>query len=103
MRMSDERPVYERDGARVLKRVDLQPRHGSKSRTRHYLPSDPANPYPVFVSLEIGQYDGSTEFYLFHITDTGENNDTWHDSLKSAMEQAEFEFGVAEEEWVDVG
>ncbi len=95
--------VQERDGARVLKRVDLQPHHSSKSHTRHYLPSGNANPYPVFISLEIAKYDDGVHYYLFHITQDGENADTCHMSLDEAMEQANFEFGVTAEEWVDVG
>ncbi len=95
-------PVTKRDGARILKRVDLGPHHRPQSQTRHYLPSDNANPYPPFVSLEIAQYDGSTDFYLFHITREGENSDTWHASLQDAMDQAEFEFEVKPGEWQDV-
>ncbi len=91
----------EREGARILKRVELSAHHFPKSRTRHYLPTDSANPYPVFVSLEIAQYEGSTEYYLFHITADGENTDTWHASLEDAMDQANFEFGVTQEEWSD--
>ncbi len=99
--MANDNVAYERDGARILKRVDLGPHHSPRSQTRHYLPSDSANPYPPFVSLEIGKYDG-TDYYLFHVTIDGENTDTWHASVEDAMDQAEFEFGVKPEEWVDV-
>ncbi len=94
--------VRERDGARILKRVDLGPQYRAQSQTRHYLPSDNANPYPPFVSLEIAQYDGSKDLYLFYITAEGETTDTWHASVEAAMDQAQFEFGVKPEGWVDV-
>lgn len=98
--MPDKQPCtfYERDGARVLKRVDLQPHHRRESRTKHCLKG---KRFPVFVSLEIATYDDKG-YYLFHITEEGENSDTYHDSVQEAMGQAKFEFDVAEEEWIDV-
>lgn len=96
--MPDEQPLYERDGARVLKRLDLQPHHRRESRTKHYLGN---TPFPPFVSLEIATYN-DVGYYLFHVTADGENNDTYHDSVQEAMDQAKFEFDVAEEEWIDV-
>ncbi len=93
---------YEREGARILKRLDLKPHHSAKSRTRHYLPSDQANPYPQFVSLEIAKYDTDAGFYLFHITVNGENSDTYHSTMQEAMDQPEFEFGITKDEWIDV-
>ncbi len=100
--MNHDPSLNERYGARILKRLDLQPRHSSKSEARHYLPSDQANPYPHFVSLEIAKYDNDGGYYLFHITEDGENSDTYHSSMQEAMEHAEFEFGVKPEEWIDV-
>ncbi len=100
--MSGPSSLYERDGARVLKRLDLHSHHSAQSKTRHYLPRDQANPYPHFVALEIAKYDNDGGYYLFHITDEGDNSDTYHSSMQEAMEQAEFEFGVAPEEWMDV-
>lgn len=92
---------YERDGARVLKRLDLRPDQ-LPSKTRHYLPSDSANPHPNFVSLEIAKYENDSGYYLFHITDDGQNSDTYHSTIEEAMGQAEFEFGVKPEDWIDV-
>lgn len=86
-----------------MKRVDLAPHHALKSQTRHYLPSATANPYPAFVSLEIAKYDDAPGYYLFHITNEGENSDTYHSSIEEAMAQANFEFGITAEEWLDVG
>lgn len=100
--LETQQTVYERDGARVLKRIDLQPHHSPKSQTRHYLPSDNANAYPQFAALEIAKYDSDGGFYLFHVTVGGENADTYHSTMQEAMEQAEFEFGVKKEEWIDV-
>lgn len=92
---------YERDGAIVLKRFDLSQGH-PPSKTKHYLPSESANPYPDFVSLKIAKYQNDPGYYLFHITSDGQNSDTYHSSMQEALEQAEFEFGVKPEEWIDV-
>lgn len=88
---------------RILKQLELQPHHSAKSRTRHYLPSDHANPHPQFVTLKIAKFDNDPGYYLYCLTAEGEETDTYHSSMEEALEQAEFEFGVAKEEWVDVG
>ncbi len=92
---------YERDGAIILKRLDLRSDH-PQCKTKHYLPRDSANPYPDFVSLEIARYEDAPGYYLFHITSDGQNSDTYHSSMQEALEHAEFEFGVKPEEWIDV-
>ncbi|GFL61111.1 hypothetical protein TUM15775_18620 [Neisseria gonorrhoeae] len=38
---------------------------------------------------------------MFYLDETGqEQTDTYHDTLDSAFEQAEFEFGISKEEWM---
>jgi hypothetical protein len=36
-----------------------------------------------------------------HICADGTGTDTWHESLEDAMHQADFEFGVQPDEWLD--
>jgi hypothetical protein len=36
-----------------------------------------------------------------HICENGQGTDTWHMSLDDAFHQAEFEFGVKAEEWIE--
>lgn len=88
---------------RILKQLELQPHHSAKSRTvRHYLSSDHASPYPQFVTLKIAKFDNDPGFYLYYLTAEGEETDTYHSSMEEALEQAELEFGVAKEEWIDI-
>ncbi|KER40630.1 hypothetical protein F528_0439 [Neisseria meningitidis 992008] len=38
---------------------------------------------------------------MFYLDETGqEQTDTYHDTLDSAFEQVEFEFGISKEEWM---
>ncbi len=40
------------------------------------------------------------DYYLIYLDERGsEQTDTWHESLESAIQQAEFEFGVKPDEW----
>lgn len=56
---------------------------------------------PQPVALSIVQYEDDQGFYLFYLDETGqEQTDTYHDTLDSAFEQAEFEFGISKEEWM---
>ncbi|HFC7549381.1 TPA: hypothetical protein ACFOTW_002091 [Neisseria meningitidis] len=53
---------------------------------------------PKPVALSIVQYEDDQGFYL---DETGqEQTDTYHDTLDSAFEQVEFEFGISKEEWM---
>ncbi len=81
----------------ALKRVVLTDHHLRPGRTRHTMNG---TDFPPFVSLEIAQFPNDSGFYLLHICATGEVADTWHETLEDAMHQAEFEFGVQEDEWV---
>ncbi|MDO4907238.1 hypothetical protein [Neisseria sp.] len=58
-------------------------------------------PSPKFLSIV--QYDGDSGFYLIHLdADLNEQSDTYHETLESAFEQAEFEFNVQPSEWQKV-
>lgn len=100
MTVDGKQYFYERDGARILKRLIF---NSPRSQRRHCFPARRrAERYPEFVALEIAKYDDGSGYYLFHITTEDENSDTYHSSMQEAMQQAEVEFGVTEEEWIDV-
>lgn len=51
--------------------------------------------------MAIRTYDSDSGIYLMYLDeDRRELNDTYHDSVELAMEQAKFEFGVAATEWI---
>ena len=56
---------------------------------------------PTPYALSIVKYLNDDGFYLFYLDELGnEQADTYHSSLKEAFEQAEFEFGVKEKDWI---
>jgi len=86
----------------AVKRVSLGPQHLSPGRTTHTLiDSKGARRFQLFKSLVIALYPDSIGYYLFHLCADGSGTDTWHESLKDALDQAEFEFGVKPDEWED--
>jgi|SRR5581483_1890019 len=85
------------------KKVQLGPQHFTPGRTKHTIRDERGvREFPCFVSLEIASYPGEESCYLFHICESGEGTDTWHESSEEAMEQARYEFGVERSEWTDV-
>lgn len=57
--------------------------------------------FPNPAALSIVQYENDQGFYLFYLDATGkEQTDTYHETLDSAFEQAEFEFGIKREVWI---
>jgi hypothetical protein len=96
--MTDDRPRLI-----TVKRVLLGPQHFTPGRTLHtVLDKDGSRPFPPFTSLEIAHYEGSNEYYLFHICGDGQVADTWHQSLADALYQAQWELGVQPNEWMDI-
>jgi hypothetical protein len=86
----------------VIRRVALNENHLRPGRTRHTLvDSKGAREFPPFTSLEIAQHPGDSGFYLLHLCEGGTGTDTWHENLDDALHQAEWEFGVLPEEWVN--
>ena len=84
-----------------LLRVDLTDRHHSPGKTKHQLKDSAGlRDFPPFVALEIVQAEGESAFYLMYIPASGHGTDTFHLSLDDAKHQAEWEFGVAQDEWV---
>jgi hypothetical protein len=90
-------------GMLAIKRVKLTHHHLNPSRTKHTLSdSTGVRPFPPFTSLAITQYGDDPGYYLMHICDNNLGTDTWHETLKDALHQAEWEFAVLPEEWTDV-
>lgn len=49
-------------------------------------------------SVEVVEQDGA--FYLLRLDDDGKCiADTWHESVEAAKAQANFEYGILEEDW----
>jgi hypothetical protein len=85
----------------VTKRVRLDSHHHA-SLTNHTLSdAQGVRNFPPFVELVIAAYPGETSCYLFHICAHGQMADTWHEVIEDALHQAEWEFGVKPEEWVE--
>jgi hypothetical protein len=85
------------DEPRLLRRIKLTSAHKPTGKTRH-LHGD--EPLPPPNELRIVQYSSDPGYYLFYCDESGiEMTDTYHDSVKEAMDQAEFEFGITADEW----
>lgn len=81
-------------------RVELDANHLRPGRARHFIKdSQGRREFPPFVRLEIAQYLGRMECYLFRICEDGSGADTYHESLDGALDQAEWEFKVRRDEW----
>jgi hypothetical protein len=66
-------------------------------KTHHYRDGK-VQPPPE--TLEIVQLPRDSGYYLVYLDEKGaEMNDTWHESLDRAMDQANYEFGLSIDEW----
>jgi hypothetical protein len=85
------------DTWQVLFRVPLHPnRHHTTGRTVHYIRGGLA---PPPAQLHITEHKGG--YYLLYLAESGDElTDTYHETLESAFEQAEFEFNVRREDWI---
>jgi hypothetical protein len=83
-----------------LFRVELGPHHLRPGRTKHRLKdSTGLHEFPPFKALEICTTPPPAGFYLLYEPETGPGTDTWHETLEDAFDQAEWEFGVRQDEW----
>ena len=81
----------------VLQRVRLSKHHVPTGKTEHYLGNELL---PTPFELNIAQYFDDDGYYLFYLDKNGVVlTDTYHDDIQSAMEQAEWEFGVKTTDW----
>jgi len=75
--------------------------HKPTGKTKHFhgvkeLPI----PYELRIIRYDGNSDGNSNFYLFYCDIHGnELTDTYHETLDSAVAQAEWEFGILPNEW----
>ena len=80
--------------------VALGPGHLRPGRTRHTITDEKGSrEFRPFVRLEIAQYPGHKECYLFHISEDGMLADTCHQTVEEALDQADWEFNVHRDEW----
>jgi hypothetical protein len=87
----------------AIRRVKLEEHHLNPGRTKHTISdANGIRPFPPFTSLAITRYGEGNACYLMHICDDNSVADTWHETLDDALYQAEWEFGVRPEEWIEV-
>jgi hypothetical protein len=80
----------------ILKEVSVEGREQT-GKTKHYMGDEQL---PPAAKLQIVQYPGDEGFYLFYLDSDGEvMTDTYHDTLESALKQANFEYAVKQNEW----
>jgi hypothetical protein len=78
----------------AIKKVVLNERHFlSDSRGK--------NDFPPYASLVIAQHPDDQGFFLLNICVNGQITDTWHATLEDALHQAQYEFDVKQEEWIE--
>jgi hypothetical protein len=83
----------------ALYEAEVARHHRSGGRTRRFEHGIPLEPT---ASLRITD-DGGDGAYLVLIDAGGyEQSESWHQSIGLAMCQAEFEFGVGEDGWIEV-
>ncbi len=84
----------------VFWKVQVAGSHRPTGKTVHY---SGGNILPSPSGLQIAQYPGDDGYYLFYLDENGEEiTDTFHDDVRGAMEQAEWEFDVKPSEWEKV-
>ena len=85
------------DGPQLLRRIALTSAHGPTGKTRHFYGNELLPPPK---ELRIVQYNSDPGYYLLYCDESGNQmTDTYHLSVKDAMDQAEFEFGITADEW----
>lgn len=91
----------------IHRRIVLKPHHVPTGKTRHtigVLSDDkgiiPGPELPAPHELIIAQLPSDPGYYLLYLDERGnEINDTYHESLEKALDQAKWEFNVEFDEW----
>jgi hypothetical protein len=84
---------------KIIKIVKLKEHHLATGATKHYLGNDLL---PVPSELKIVNFEGDTGSYLLYFDKDGnEITDTYHDDINDAIKQAEREFSIQPNEWID--
>ncbi len=88
---------------KVYYKIDLNPStHKRTGKTNHYRDDKLIEFLPTYLQIEDNP-DVENEVYLIHYDYQGNDMaDTLHDSIKDAMEQAEWEFSIKDSEWTSV-
>jgi hypothetical protein len=95
---------------KVLKKIVLSSRHKPTGNTKHYktlevdLDKSEISLQKTEIqpphSLEIIQFKSDIDYYLIYKDEFDEElTDTYHETLESALKQAEWEFGIKLEDW----
>ncbi len=85
--------------AKILWTVVLSKKHCLTGNTKHYKGNE-LLPRPA--ELRIVKHSVDRGFFLYYCDDNGDClTDTYHESTQHAMEQAEFEFNVKKNEWIE--
>jgi len=86
----------------LLKRASCVVRFGGRDTGR--LPTDAASPIAESASIELLIRQSSEGFFLESTSSNSRyaGGDTWHMSYEEALAQAQHQFGVSREAWVDV-
>ena len=88
----------------ALKKVMLNERHLCAEQARRGLPDrQEKKSIPAHISLVIAQFPSDSGYFLLYQCEDGQTADTWHPSLEDALHQAEIEFEVRSEEWIEIG
>ncbi|MEQ8416306.1 MAG: hypothetical protein RIB71_17630 [Imperialibacter sp.] len=83
------------DGATVIMSIKLTDQHQPTGFTTHY-----AEGFKSLDRLAICKYEKDPGFYLFYCEiKWNVLNDTYHESMESAIEQAELEFKGTKQSW----
>src|SRR4051812_34231364 len=83
----------------ILKRALLGSHHHA-TLTKHTISAGKGvQGFPPFVELVIATHPDETGCYLFRVCADGQAADTWHSSVKEALDQAVWEFGIRPDEW----
>jgi hypothetical protein len=82
----------------IVKEV-LISNHLSTGRTKHYSNDQLL---PAAKKLRIAKFGGDRGYYLYYLDENDEEmTDTYHETIESAMRQAEFEYNIKPHEWSD--
>ena len=88
------------DGAEILQYLIIDSSHKFTEQTKHYKKGELIKP---MYALAICTYNEEEGFYLFGCNDEWESiTDTFHDTVKDAMHQAEFEYSGTTNSWIKV-
>lgn len=82
---------------KIIKSIKLGSEHMQTGKTIHYQGDDLIQD---ITELKIVQYLEDSGYYLIYLNSLGQEvTDTYHETIESAVKQAQFEFDVMPNEW----